>query len=237
MSQQKAHLTEDWLKGFPDTDLGDAVRLMLATWQRLRRDFPGACDPNLSEPEITATFCDHLFPDGEKAGLNGTFLYEVRRAKTHPETGKRIQPIRTDIEYRDTAITLPSGRRLAVIFEFKKLKNNDTSRTGYVGKKGMQRFLTGDYKDHAEYVAFMVGLVHDEAQAAIAAIEARLKRAGTRDLLHIRPDDSGRHVLKPSAWFPESVHFDTVHSRTTQINAAEHSKFSDLVLCHVFLEH
>jgi hypothetical protein len=232
MTQKHAYLSDAWKKTFPDTDVATAIDFMHETWAYLVERFPDAIHPTkCNEPTITMTFGDHLDIRSRTSGIPGIFGYEVPRASIDPVTGKRIKRYRTDILYQDSAVRFPSGRHLALIFEFKKLKDNGDSRSIYVGEEGMQRFISGKYRDDAEHMAFMVGLVHQHARKTIQAIENRLKRADTRTLLHMEPTVDGSYVRKPSAHFGKSVNFDTVHSRTTQ------GEFGDLTLCHFFLEH
>jgi hypothetical protein len=233
MTRERAYLSDAWKKTFPDTDVAAALEFMHTTWAQLVQQFPDAIHPTkCNEPSITQTFGEHLQVKGRVSALSGIFDYEVPKAgKIDPITGKRTKRFRTDILYQDSAVRFASGQRLALIFEFKKLKNTGGSRTTYAGPDGMQRFISGYYKDHAEHVAFMVGLIHQNALATIDAMEIRLKRADTRSLLHIQPAIDGSYVRKPSALFCKSVNFDTVHSRTSD------AEIGDLTLCHFFLEH
>lgn len=232
MTKEHAYLSDAWKKTFPSTDVAAALEFMHLTWANLVQHFPDAIHPTkCNEPSITQTFGEHLQVEGCVSAISGIFDYEVPKAEIDRSTGKRVKKFRTDILYQDSAVRFPSGRRLALIFEFKKLKNTGDSRTTYAGPNGMQRFISGYYKNHAEHVAFMVGLIHQNALATIEAIEIRLKRADTRTLLHIQPATDGSYVRKPSALFGKSVNFDTVHSRTSQ------GEMGDLTLCHFFLEH
>lgn len=233
MIEKHAYLSDDWKKTFPDTDVAAAIEFMHTTWAYLVQHFPDAIHPTkCNEPTITQNFGEHLQVKGRVSALSGIFDYEVPKAgKLDPLTGKRTKRFRTDILYQDSAVRFASGQRLALIFEFKKLKNNSDSRTTYAGPQGMQRFISGYYRDHAEHLAFMVGLIHQNAPETIDAIEIRLKRADTRSLLHIQPAIDGSYVRKPSALFGMSVNFDTVHSRTSE------GEIGDLTLCHFFLAH
>jgi hypothetical protein len=232
MTPKHAYLSDAWKKTFPDTDVATAIDFMHETWAYLVERFPDAIHPTkCSEPTITMNLGEHLDIRSRTGGILGIFGYEVPRAGIDPATGERIKKYRTDILYQDGRVRFPSGRHLRLIFEFKKLKNNGDSRSTYVGPQGMQRFISGNYRDDAEHLAFMVGLVHQNALATIEAIETRLKRADTRSLLHIKPSGDGSYVRKPSAHFGKSVNFDTVHSRTSQ------GEYGDLTLCHFFLEH
>lgn len=232
MSQTPAYLSEAWRKDFPDTDIALALRFMHETWNKLVTQFPEAVHPvKCREPAITQNFGDHLQVDGAASALSGIFDYEVPKAVIDPITGKRVRPVRTDILYQDSAVRFPPGKRLSLIFEFKKLRNTGDSRSTYVGKNGVQRFLSGYYQSHANHVAFMVGLIHLDVDKTIDGLETRLKQADTRTPLHIQPDGSGNYVRKPSEWFRDSVNFDTVHSRTF------YGDISDVTICHFFLEH
>lgn len=232
MTQTPAYLSEAWQKAFPSTDVALALRFMHETWNKLVTQFPDAIHPEkCKEPSITQTFGDHLQVDGAASALSGIFDYEVPKASRDPITGKRIRPVRTDILYQDSAIRFPTGKRLSLIFEFKKLKNTGDSRRTYVGENGMQRFISGYYQSHADHIAFMVGLIHLDFVNTIDGLETRIKQAHTRALLHIQPDGNGNYVRKPSEWFQHTVTFDTVHSRTF------YGDMGDVTICHFFLEH
>jgi hypothetical protein len=233
MVNEQVYLSESWRSTFPDTDVAAALDFMHATWAQLVQQYPDAIHPtNCNEPSITQTFGAHLQVKSQVSALSGIFDYEVPKAAgIDLTTGKRIKPFRTDILYQDSGVRLPSGRRLGLIFEFKKLKDTGGSRTIYAGPDGMQRFITGCYRGHAEHLAFMVGLIHKNAAKTIDALELKLQELSTRELLKIQPSKNGSYIRKPSPLFNKSVSFDTVHSRSSQ------SPIGDLTLCHFFLEH
>jgi hypothetical protein len=232
MSFTPAYLSEAWRETFPSTDVALALRFMHDTWVKLVTQFPDAIHPvKCSEPQITQNFGEHLQVDGAASALSGIFDYEVPKASRDPVTGKRIRTLRTDILYQDSAVRFSSGKRLSLIFEFKKLKNTSDSRSAYVGKKGMQRFISGYYQSHADHLAFMVGLVYLDVAKTVSGLESRLKQDAIRTQLHIQPNGDGNYVRKPSEWFKDSVNFDTLHSRTL------FGDLSDLTICHFFLEH
>lgn len=222
------YLSKDWQAVFPQTDVSAAVSFMQSMWQQLLKDYPDSVAPSNKEPEITQTLGEHLYTKGELSALSGIFNYEVPKSALDPATGKRVRKLRTDIVYLDTNFRLPSGKRLNVIFEFKKLKDDNRSRKSYVGENGMLRFIDGNYAEHADYLAFMVGLINNNSKTTISALENLLKRADIRSVLHILPNPKTGYVRKPSERFIECVHFDTVHSRTN---------YGELALCHFFLEH
>lgn len=230
-NKKYAYLSPDWEAVFPQTDVSAAVSFIQSTWQKLLSDFPDAIAPANKEPEITQTLGEHLIINGQISPLSGIFIYEAPRAATDPVTGKRVRKLRTDITYQDSHIRFPSGKRLYVIFEFKKLKDNGDSRSAYVGENGMLRFISGNYAEHADHLAFMVGLINNNCKATISALENLLKRAEIRSVLHILPSSDTNYVRKPSERFVECVDFDTVHSRTN------YGELGDIVLCHFFLEH
>lgn len=231
MNQSPAYLSGAWRQDFPDTDVALALKFMHDTWKKLVTQFPDAVHPvKCNEPTISQNFGDHLQVDGAASALSGMFDYEVPKASRDPKTGKRVRPVRTDILYQDSAVRFPPGKRLSLIFEFKKLKNSSDSCSKYVGKNGMERFVCGDYRGHADHIAFMVGLVHLDVATTIDKLEANLKKIGLRTRLHIQPDDNGNYVRRPSEWFEDSVRFDTVHSR--KLNS-----LPDVTICHLFLEY
>lgn len=230
-NKKYAYLSNDWEAVFPQTDVSAAVSFMQSIWQQLLKDFPEAIAPANREPEITQTLGEHLIIHGQISPLSGIFIYEAPRSATDPTSGKRVRKLRTDITYHDSHVRLPSGKRLYVIFEFKKLKDNGDSRSAYVGEDGMLRFIKGNYAEHAEHLAFMVGLINNNPDATVSALENRLKRPDTRSVLHILPTPDAGYVRKPSERFVECVNFDTVHSRTN------YGELGDIVLCHFFLEH
>ncbi len=232
MSQTPVYLSQVWIETFPSTDVALALKFMHDVWTSLVARFPDAIHPvKCKESEITQTYGHHLQIAAGASALSGVFDYEVPKASKDSVTGKRVRSIRADIVYQDTSFKFSSGKRLLLIFEFKKLKHSGDSQTIYVGKEGMQRFISGNYQAHVDHLAFMVGLVHLEFDKTVQGLETRLQQESTRSLLHIQPDGTGNYVRKPSECFCESVRFDTVHSRTL------YGDIGDVTICHLFLEH
>lgn len=230
-NKKYAYLSNEWEAVFPQTDVSAAVSFIQSIWQQLLTEFPDAIAPANKEPEITQALGEHLIIKGQISPLSGIFIYEAPRSAIDPATGKRVRKLRTDITYHDSHIRFPSGKRLYVIFEFKKLKDNGDSRSAYVGENGMLRFINGNYAEHADHLAFMVGLINNNPKATVSALENLLKRADIRNFLHILPNPDTSYVRKPSERFVECVDFDTVHSRTN------YGELGNIVLCHFFLEH
>jgi hypothetical protein len=232
MSGHHAHLSDAWRKTFPDTDVGAALRFMHDKWNEMVRLYPAAIDAEkCKEPEITQNLGQHLATEGELSALSGIFDYEQPRAQTDKTTGKRINSLRTDITYTDSAHRSASGRRLRLIFEFKKLRSDSDSRNQYIGDSGMMRFISGKYSVHAEHMAYMVGLVHAEPTKSVSGLTTRLKADSIRSRLHIVPDDHGQYLREPPTWCVQSVEFETLHSRTT------YGDHGDLTIGHIFLQH
>jgi len=230
-NKKYAYLSNDWEAVFPQTDVSAAVSFMQPMWEQVLKDYPDAIASSNKEPEITQVLGEHLYTKGELSALSGMFNYEVPKSALDKATGKRVRKLRTDITYLDTNFRFPSGKRLYVIFEFKKLKDNGDSRSSYVGENGMLRFINGNYAAHADHLAFMVGLINNNSKATVSALENLLKRSDIRSVLHILPNPDTSYVRKPSERFVACVDFDTVHSRTN------YGELGDIVLCHFFLEH
>lgn len=230
-NKKYAYLSDEWEAVFPQSDVNAAISFIHSIWQQLLTDFPDAIASSNKEPEITQALGEHLIIKGQISPLSGIFIYEAPRSAIDPTTGKRIKKLRTDITYQDSAVRVPSGKRLYVIFEFKKLKDSSVSRSAYVGENGMLRFIKGNYAEHTEHMAFMVGLVNTAPKTTVSALENLLKRADIRSKLHILPTQNNTYVRKPSERFADCVDFDTVHSRTN------YGELGNIVLCHFFLEH
>lgn len=230
-NKKYAYLSNEWEAVFPQSDVNAAISFIHFIWKKLLTDFPDAIASSNKEPEITQVLGEHLFIQGQISSLSGMFNYETPRSAIDPTTGKRVRTLRTDITYQDSSIHFPSGKRLYIIFEFKKLKDNGGSRSAYVGENGMLRFIKGNYAEHTEHMAFMVGLVNTDLNATVSALENLLKKDDIRSILHILPTQNNTYVRKPSERFEACVDFDTVHSREN------YGKWGEIVLCHFFLQH
>jgi hypothetical protein len=232
MSEQPVYLSDTWRQIFPETEVADALRFMQETWDFVVQNFPEAVNAEeCKEPEITQNLGQHLWTKGEVSALAGVFDYEVPAAGIDPVSGKRVHRIRKDITYTNGAQRTPSGRRLRLIFEFKKLENNSKSRNQYVGTAGMMRFISGQYSIHAEHIAFMVGLVRLPPTVALAGLKTHLNATRVHRALHVLPAADGSYLRQPQTWCAGAVEFETWHSRTA------YGGLGDLTLCHMFLEH
>jgi hypothetical protein len=140
-------------------------------------------------------------------GLLGMWAAEDIIGDIDPNTGDLIEERRTDIAYgwNDDA------RDLKLVFEFKRLGRQKSSRDRYLGDQGLQRFVTGIYS-RRQAVAAMVGVLLDPEPEVVPLIRKALENAALATALRLRQTLTGEPFARPSALFA-AADFDTEHER------------------------
>lgn len=228
-STPPAWLSPSWQDVFPIEDTKLVVIFLQKTWDRVLKAQPKAISYKRNrEPKITQFLCLIMQDLAHAQGFYGKFDYEVPYATASLITGEVEDNIRTDIRY-----TFPSDKNNLtheLIFEFKKLKDDSKSRKNYFEASGMMRFISGAYRNRWD-IACMVGLLTDDASAAVAKLKATLKRdVLANGPLHMQRNAVGQLIHEPSGYLPAIVQFDTIHSR------ALYGDLPNLLLCHFFLD-
>lgn len=232
-------LSNAWRTTFPVDETEDVIKYLTESWNELRL-LPGganALSARRNETKITNFFGQYLSDRAQEWGLSGLFLYERPHANVDLERGELSSRIRTDIEY-----VFVGASAQPLVFEFKKLCASKETRASdkahsrkrradckhYCGDNGMRRFVIGDYIKYSPYIAFMVGMVDDQADVR-SIVEALKIASPLAQALNGIPDAKGELVREPSEIFPRLVRFDTVHSRSNGGDLA------NLTLMHLFL--
>lgn len=227
-SAPPAWLSPSWQDAFPIEDAKLVVTFLQSTWDMVLKVQPKAISYKKNrEPKITQFLCIIMQDLSHAQGFYGKFDYEVPYATASLITGEIEENIRTDIRY-----IFPPDKNVSreLIFEFKKLKDNSASRKSYSEASGMMRFISGAYRNRWD-IACMVGLLTDDASAAVAKLKTTLKQdALANGPLHMQRNAAGQLIHEPSGYLPVIVQFDTIHSR------ALYGDLPNLLLCHFFLD-
>ena len=113
--------------------------------------------PDIREPRLTRALKTHVERvTAPKNGILGMWATEAVYNEINVLTGTLINEHRTDIIYGWNNDTV--GMQL--VFEFKKLNRQASSRSHYLGEDGLGRFVTGKYS-RLQPVAVMVGILAD----------------------------------------------------------------------------
>lgn len=213
---------DQWRLAFPREEAGTVMKHLVDTWNW------AAARPNehfnfdLKEPDITQSLENKLDARKTEVGLTGLFGCEIRENEYDPDTGKKLKSWRTDILYFSNRNAEP----LRLTFEFKKLKNNSTSRKAYYGDDGMMRFVNNKY-GREQPVGVMVGILDKPASLSPAGLKQALTKADVASVLKIIPDGTS-FLREPSGEFNGLAAFDTHHTRVS-------GKLLTIVLAHVML--
>lgn len=218
----------NWAAAFPLKSATEAVTAVCTAWKFYasapRPDF----NRTTSEPKLTKLICCYVrrvvAPD---LGLLGTWAAENVIADLDPVTGKLIEERRTDIQYgwNDDA----ARQQLELVFEFKRLRATKSDRKHYLGRKGLQRFVTGMYSEGQER-ALMVGILLDSKAAVLPPLKAEFAVPALAAQLALVPAASGAPLIQPAAF--AQADFDTEHMRPPPRGHAS----GRIKVSHMFLE-
>lgn len=213
-------LAPDWRNVYPEEEFRNVVVFVQEKWQQIADRRPTRFHLGEQESRLTKFFNNMLEQLKSDGGFIGHFISEGVHGDPDIESGRLLDERRTDIRY------LSARSDLTLTFEFKKLRDNRSSRLKYYGKDGIRRFVDGHYaKDNL--LGIMVGLVGADAAEAIDGIERALAMSAIQSELHMLPSP---YVRKPSDTLPGVVRFDTEHSRAASIGKPE------ILLCHLFFD-
>lgn len=218
-----------WRKAFPVNEAQRATKFLYDTWESLVASKPKAFCPTLRENQHTERLYKFLAGLSEGKGrLTGFWHYEVPEHDFENEESddlKIINRTRKDITYTSNE----KGKRLELIFEFKKLSDTALSRSQYRGKNGMRRFVDGHYARGLP-LALMVGMIIGDDDACVDGLKLSMQsKASLGDLRMVLRDKT--YLFEPSTIFPGVATFDTEHNRPTDM-APSHGT---MLLSHMFV--
>lgn len=216
-----------WLDAFPVPQASDALDALVAGWEELASIRTEFFNRSTYEHHLTDRLAGHLLDVvSEVRKLPGHWGNQNTRPKFDQKTGKRLWTIRTDITY----LWNDETRKIALVFEFKRLSRTKGSRDQYIGDDGMKRFVTGQYS-LKEALGCMVAILLDDKDACVLPLRTSLQQDSTAGELEMCKHD-GHYLIVPSAVFPGRADFDTEHVRAPD-KAPAHGTIR---IAHVFLE-
>ena len=217
----------DWFDAFPVEPVRRAVDALLDSWSQLIRMPRTAFHAQRREPELTRILKAHVERvTARERGVLGMWAAEHVINVIHPDTGEIVMERRADIVYGWNN----EYGGIKVVFEFKKLSKNTRSRSKYLGRDGLQRFVTGIYSI-GEPVAVMVGILVDPLCSVVPALRDALNDLGYIADLRLRRTPAGEICHMPSELFPGVANFDTEHERPLAL-ASTHG---GIRVAHIFL--
>jgi hypothetical protein len=217
----------DWLKAFPQDEANIAVRFLCQLWNELAISRAEGFTAAVSEPDLTFVLTEKLKDMARhRAKLRGRWGQESQGGEVDPTTLRIRKRYRTDIEY----FTDRYDPALRLIFEFKKLSDNETTRGKYYGDSGMMRFVVGNYSI-GDPVALMVGILMDEDAPTVTGLRRALHLPAVRGPLAMVKTQRDEYFREPSSLFPESARFDTDHVRDANKAPAHQT----IRIAHVFV--
>lgn len=218
---------DPWQDMFPLDEARQATNFLVSTWHRIVKECPEHLKPSQLEPALTENFWWHLNETSGPVGrLTGQWSYERHLMELDSATKKLIKRMRMDITYFSNA-QLP---QLDMVYEFKKLSPESSSRSKYRGKDGLQRFVDGHYAKH-QPIAAMVGMTLKNRADCISKLSADLGKSTAQTSLSMVANDAGKHVCMPSELFDAHADFDTQHVRP----AGQAWKDGNIRVAHIFL--
>ena len=200
---------DPWQDMFPLDEARQATAFLVDTWHHIVQEFPDHLEPTQLEPKLTENFWWYLDRTSEPKGrLTGQWNYERHRMELNSATLKLVKRMRLDITYFSNA-RLP---QLDLVYEFKKLSPESSSRGKYRGAEGLGRFVAGHYAKN-QPVAAMVGMVLKDRDGCIAGLITDLGKPTAHKTLSMVADAGGKHICNPSQLFDGHAEFDTQHVR------------------------
>ena len=203
--------TTDWFEAFPVEPVRQAVGALHDSWTQLARMPKGAFHSRRREPELTRMLKAHVERvTAREHGVVGMWAAENVMNRIHPDTGEILEERRADIVYGWN----DEHGGIQVVFEFKKLDRSAKTRSRYLGRDGLQRFVSGIY-GIGEPVAVMVGILKAPSCCVVPALRDALSDLAYIADLRLRRTWSGDLYYRPSELFPDVADFDTEHDRPT----------------------
>ena len=195
-----------WDQLIPVDETNQAVRYLLDTWKLIGRTNKEEILYSKGEPKLTEFLSAQLNLLQTNSGLTGFWNNETQGLILNTVTQNKRKRVKKDITYQSNV-----GRRLDLVFEFKKVSRSSLST--YRGNNGMRRFVDGHYAERCP-LAIMVGIINGSCTDVIDSLYRSLSiPTAARGDLHMDHDSQGRYVRKPSNVLPEFAKFDTEHNR------------------------
>ena len=196
-----------WREVLPLDEATLAAEQLVKVWNMIAQSQPQHVKYSVSEPKLTERLHSYLCRLRGESGLLGFWSNEIQEA-FYDEQGNLLDRTRKDITYLSNV----SGKRLSLIFEFKKLTR--ASVRTYQGLKGMRRFVDGNYGNN-EPLAAMVGMLKPSDTTAVQSLHLSLSNPRVRGQLCMVHDSKTRYIRQPSDVFPslKEAEFDTEHRR------------------------
>ncbi|MFM7460644.1 MAG: hypothetical protein ACKO15_07405 [Burkholderiales bacterium] len=198
-----------WRGTFPLLPTSAATEHLAQTWAIAIRAYPDKFRHTERENRITEFLWSEVAKSSLSARLTGKWTYEDPNVIFDAKRKGVIKRVRSDITY----LSDKGDVTLFLVYEFKKLRDNDTSRKTYQDEDGMMRFVNG-YYSVAQPLAAVVGMIIGEPANCIDALKRSLIVPGVRSSLFMVPDNS-QYVRTPSTTLVPVAQFDTEHRRPT----------------------
>lgn len=199
-----------WMSAFPMANAESAVGALLESWAQMACKHRPKFNPTMPEHKLTRVVRAHVRKHAAGKRLLGYWGTEGVENDVDFETGEILGEGRTDVAYHWN----DPEHSYTLIFEFKKLKADKTSRRFYI-EGGLQKFVTGLYSEQ-QPLALMVGILMAPEADAVAGLKRALAMPATAALTQACQDAHGRFILEPSVLFPPHATFDTEHVRTPE---------------------
>lgn len=221
---------DHWRDAFPVDEAQRAAKFLYETWEQLVASKAKGFRPTLRENQLTEKLYPFLARLSQGKGrLTGFWHNEARHSDIDDDESddpKVVNRIRKDITYTSNA----DGKRLELIFEFKKLSASSSSWRQYRGVDGMRRFVDGHYAQGLP-LALMVGMLMDTPDECVKGLKRSLLSKASREDLRMVPRARDKYIFEPSTAFPEVACFDTEHNRPAHM-APSHGT---MLLSHMFI--
>lgn len=216
-----------WLSAFPQVEAHNAVRAVRQSWTDLAAKRRDHFNPREHEPKLTRVLRSHVQRvTARDLGLLGYWGTEGVENEVDLESGEILGETRTDILYAWN----DDARSLRLVFEFKKLNHQASSRDKYLGQSGLLRFVTGPYSQK-QSVAIMAGILTSDPEQVVPAMRRALQHPSTAGVMRMVKKADGSWLHAPSSLFPGEVDFDSEHLRPAELGP-EHGT---IYVSHMFL--
>ena len=209
MTPRRTYPTVDWFNAFPIEPVRHAVDALVDSWTQLAGMPRTAFHARRREPELTRILKAHVERvTAPERGVVGMWAAESVTNSIALDTGEILEERRADIIYGWN----DEHGGIQVVFEFKKLDRSARARNQYLGRDGLQRFVTGIYAI-GEPVAVMVGILIAPFCRVVPPLRNALNDLGHIADLRLRRTVTGEVYAAPSEILPDVADFDTEHDR------------------------
>lgn len=216
-----------WLAAFPHREADRAVHAIRKSWDQQASKPRPQFGPKINEPKLTRVLRLHAMRvTARELGLLGYWGAEGVENDVDFETGEILDETRTDILYAWN----DASQSLRLVFEFKKLNHQESTRKKYLGKSGMLRFVTGPYSEK-QAVAIMAAILTVDERDAVPPLRRALQHPATAQAVAMVEKPGGGWLHIPSDLFPKDVEFDTEHLRSPELGPAH----GTIRVAHMFL--